>query len=59
MWLRVSIGLHGTNIEKVKETYNLMSKNILLTNQHYLIREQRQQNASCFLLGTEDSVEGF
>jgi len=26
MWMRVSIGIHGNNMEKVKETYDLMSQ---------------------------------
>ena len=29
MWMRVSLGLHGNNIEKVKETYDYMSKKYL------------------------------
>ena len=27
MWLRVAIGIHGHNMEKIRETYELMSKN--------------------------------
>ena len=26
MWMRVSIGIHGNKLEKIKETYNYMSK---------------------------------
>ena len=26
MWMRVAIGIHGSNLEKVKTTYELMSK---------------------------------
>ena len=26
MWLRVAMGIHGDNIEKIKETYELMSQ---------------------------------
>ena len=29
MWLRVAIAIHGDDLEKVKETYDLMSQNIL------------------------------
>ena len=31
MWMRVAIGIHKDNMEKVKETYDYMSQNISLT----------------------------
>ena len=27
MWMRVSVSIHGSNLEKIKETYNYMSNN--------------------------------
>ena len=60
MWLRVSITI-GNNIEKVKETYDLMSQNILLM-QHLLFNAgtRKQQLSSCYLLGMEDdSIDGI
>ena len=61
MWLRVSIGIHGHNIEKVKETYDLMSKKYFTHATPTLFNSgtNNPQFSSCFLMGTEDSVEGI
>ena len=67
MWLRVSLGIHGgitdpvEMIKKTKETYELMSKKFFTHATPTLFNSgtQRQQMASCFLLGTDDSVEGI
>jgi len=67
MWLRVSLGIHGgvedptEMIKKTKETYDLMSKKYFTHATPTLFNSgtERQQMASCFLLNTEDSVEGI
>ena len=62
MWLRVSIGIHGDNLNKVKETYNYMS-NLYFTHATPTLFHSgtpRPQMSSCFLLdGSQDSVEGI
>ena len=49
----VSIGIHGDNIEKIKETYEYMSQ--LFTHySHYSTQELKSQLSSCFLLSLEE-----
>jgi ribonucleoside-diphosphate reductase alpha chain len=61
LYMRVAIGIHKDDIESVIKTYNLIS-------QHYYTHATptlfnagtRLANlASCFLIGTEDSLEGI
>lgn len=61
MWLRVSIGIHGTNLENVKNTYDLMSQLYCTHATPTLFHSgtKRPQLLSCFLLGIEDSVTGI
>lgn len=62
MWLRVSIGIHGDNIEKVKETYNLMSNKYFThaTPTLFNAGTPHPQLSSCYLLAMEkDSIEGI
>jgi ribonucleotide reductase alpha subunit len=62
MWLRVSIGMHGDNMEKIKETYYYMSNKFftMATPTLFNAGTQRQQLSSCFLLTMEDdSVDGI
>ena len=62
MWLRVSIAIHGNNIEKVKETYDLMSQKYFThaTPTLYNAGTRKQQLSSCYLLGMEDdSIDGI
>jgi len=62
MWLRVSIGIHGANIEKVKETYELMSMKYFThaTPTLFNAGTNRPQCSSCFLLALEnDSIDGI
>jgi ribonucleoside-diphosphate reductase subunit M1 len=65
MFLRVAIGIHKTNSEnllhEIKETYDLMST---LTATHatptlFNAGTRNPNFASCFLLGTADSVRGI
>jgi len=62
MWLRVSIGIHGNNLDKVKETYDLMSQKYFThaTPTLFNAGTQHPQLSSCFLLAMEnDSIEGI
>jgi len=62
MWLRVAIGIHGTDLIKVKETYDLMSQKYFThaTPTLFNAGTPRPQLSSCFLLQMEtDSIEGI
>ena len=62
MWLRVSIGIHGTEIEKIKETYNYMSQKYFThaTPTLFNAGTPRPQLSSCFLEAMEsDSIDGI
>lgn len=62
MWLRVSIGIHGSNMDRIKETYDLMSQKYFTHATPTLFNSgtPRPQNSSCFLLAMEsDSIEGI
>lgn len=62
MWMRVSVGIHGSNMEKVGETYSLMSKKYFTHATPTLFNAgcPRPQLSSCFLLAMEnDSIEGI
>tara|TARA_Y100000768_G_scaffold387688_3_gene379833 strand:- start:8222 stop:10852 length:2631 start_codon:yes stop_codon:yes gene_type:complete len=62
MWMRVSIGIHGHNLERVKETYNLMSQKYFThaTPTLFNAGTRLEQLSSCYLLGMEsDSIDGI
>ena len=62
MWMRVSIQIHGDDIEKVKETYNLMSQKYFTHATPTLFNSGtlRPQLSSCYLLSMEDdSIDGI
>jgi ribonucleoside-diphosphate reductase alpha subunit len=62
MWLRVAIGIHGDNMEKIKETYDLMSQKYFThaTPTLFNAGTPTPQLSSCFLLGMEsDSMDGI
>jgi ribonucleotide reductase alpha subunit len=62
MWLRVSIGIHGSNLKHIKETYDLMSQKYFThaTPTLFNAGTPRQQLSSCYLLAMEDdSIEGI
>ena len=62
MWLRVAISLHGNNILKVEETYNLMSQKYFThaTPTLFNAGTQREQLSSCYLIAMEgDSIDGI
>ena len=62
MWLRVAIGIHGDNMPRIKETYDLMSQKFFThaTPTLFNAGTPRPQLSSCFLLAMEsDSIEGI
>ncbi len=62
MWLRVSLGIHGNDIEKVSETYYYMS-NLYFTHATptlFNAGTPRPQLSSCFLMSMkDDSIDGI
>ncbi len=62
MWLRVAIGIHGDDLEKVKTTYDLMSQKYFThaTPTLYNAGTPRPQLSSCYLIAMEDdSIDGI
>tara|TARA_B100000900_G_C20593758_1_gene722559 strand:+ start:200 stop:2689 length:2490 start_codon:yes stop_codon:yes gene_type:complete len=62
MWMRVSIGIHGEDIEKVLETYHLMSQKYFThaTPTLFNAGTPHPQLSSCYLLAMEnDSIAGI
>lgn len=62
MLMRVSVGIHGANIDSVIETYNLMSEKFFTHASPTLFNAgtPRPQLSSCFLLTMQDdSIEGI
>lgn len=62
MWLRVAIGIHGQDLSRITETYDLMSQKYFThaTPTLFNAGTPRSQLASCFLLAMEsDSMEGI
>jgi ribonucleotide reductase alpha subunit len=62
MFMRVSIGIHGEDIDAAIETYNLMSQKYFIHASPTLFNAgtTRPQLSSCFLLTVkEDSIEGI
>jgi ribonucleotide reductase alpha subunit len=62
MWLRVAIGIHGTNLAKVTLTYEYMSQKYFThaTPTLFNAGTPHAQLSSCYLLSMEsDSIEGI
>jgi ribonucleoside-diphosphate reductase alpha subunit len=62
MWMRVSVCIHGGNMEKVKETYDYMSNKYFIhaTPTLFNAGTARPQLSSCYLLSMEDdSIDGI
>ena len=62
MWLRVSIGIHGNNLEKVTETYDYMSQKYFThaTPTLFNAGTPKPQLSSCYLMAMEDdSIDGI
>src|SRR6056300_295180 len=62
MYARVAIGIHGSDIERVIETYDAMSKGLFIhaTPTLFNAGTHRPQMSSCFLVSNkEDSIDGI
>lgn len=62
MWMRVSVCIHGSNLEKVKETYDYMSQKYFIhaTPTLFNAGTPRPQLSSCYLISMEDdSIDGI
>lgn len=62
MWMRVAIGIHGDNLNRIKETYNCMSQKYFThaTPTLFNAGTNRPQLSSCFLIAMEnDSISGI
>ena len=61
MLLRVAIGIHMDNIEKIKETYELLSQRWFThaTPTLFNAGTPRPQLSSCFLMTVDDSISGM
>lgn len=62
MWMRVALGIHGDNLEKVKESYDAMSQKYFThaTPTLFNAGTPRPQLSSCFLIAMEeDSINGI
>ena len=62
MWMRVAIGIHGNDMDKVKTTYDLMSQKYFThaTPTLFNAGTPRPQCSSCYLLAMEkDSIGGI
>jgi ribonucleoside-diphosphate reductase alpha subunit len=59
LFLRVAIGIHGDDIEAVRETYDALSLKLCThaTPTLFHAGTDRNQLASCFLLQIEDSID--
>ena len=62
MWLRVAMGIHGDDMEKIRETYELMSQKYFThaTPTLFNAGTPHPQLSSCYLIAMEDdSIEGI
>ncbi len=61
MWMRVAVGIHKDDIDAAIETYHLMSQGYFTHASPTLFNSgtKKEQDSSCFLLGTEDSLDGI
>ena len=62
MWLRVAIGIHGEDLDRVKETYELLSQKYFThaTPTLFNAGTNHPQLSSCYLIGMEDdSIDGI
>lgn len=62
LWMRVALGIHGSDIDSVLQTYDLMSRRLFshATPTLFSAGTVRPQLSSCFLLTVnEDSISGI
>lgn len=61
LFMRVALGIHGSNLDSVKETYDLLSQKYFVhaTPTLYNCGTRYPSLFSCFLLGIDDSIDGI
>ena len=62
MWMRVAVQLHGTNLQRVQETYDALSQGYFIhaTPTLFNAGTHHSQLSSCFLVNMEeDSIKGI
>ncbi len=61
MWMRVALSIHGSDLDSAFKTYHYMSNKYFThaTPTLFHAGTRHQQLSSCFLLGTDDSVEAI
>ena len=62
LFLRVALGIHGNDLKKVQETYDLMSQGYFIhaTPTLFNAGTPRPQMSSCFLIASkDDSIDGI
>jgi ribonucleoside-diphosphate reductase alpha chain len=61
LYMRVAIGIHKDNIQNILKTYELISQHYYTHASPTLFNggTRLNQYSSCFLIGTEDSLEGI
>ena len=61
MYLRLAASLHMNDIKMIKSTYDMMSQGLYTHASPTLFNSasKRPQLSSCFLIGTDDSIEGI
>lgn len=61
LWMTVSLGIHGEDIERVLECYDYMSRLVYVPATPTLFNcgTNREQCSSCFILGIEDNIESI
>lgn len=61
MFLRVSLGIHGSDVKDALQTYDLMSQKYFVHATPTLFNSGTPipQNSSCYLYGMEDSIDGI
>ena len=59
MWMRVSLAIHGDNLEKAFETYDLLSDKYFThaTPTLFNAGTPRPQMSSCYLIACGDSID--
>lgn len=61
LWMRVALGIHGWDLKEAIDTYNYMSQRKFTHATPTLFNSgtRTPANASCFLLGLDDSISGI
>jgi ribonucleoside-diphosphate reductase alpha chain len=61
LWMTVSLGIHGEDIERVLECYDYMSRLVFVSASPTLFNAStnREQLSSCFILGVQDNIENI